>query len=367
MARGDAVSEQTEVAGHSRALTIIAVLLILGALKWSAPVTMPLAFAIVLIALCWPIRQGLRRHLPEPLSFFGAALALLLILGLFAACLYVTAQSLIDGLPRYEEDLRRLLDQGRQWLEARGLPAPREVADEQMLGRMAERLALQAWSGMGTLVFVLALAILGLPAVPQMHRAVVRLWDHSKRGREVIQTSRIAATKIQSYLATATLTSAITGVLSGLLALAVGLDFAFLWGLLAFVLNYIPTVGSVIAVIPPTLFALFQFQELVTPLVVLGGLTVVQIGMGSFVYPTLAGRALEVLPVVLLFSLALWSFIWGVPGALLATPLTVTIMIALREVDRARWLPELLSHQPEPEAGRPSIGNRIKAALSSAP
>jgi AI-2 transport protein TqsA len=120
----------------------------------------------------------------------------------------------------------------------------------------------------------------------------------------------------------------------------------------------------VIAVIPPALFALLQFKGVLMPLVVLTGLSVIQIVMGSFVYPTLAGRNLQVMPVVLLFSLGFWGFIWGIPGALLATPLTVTIMIVLREFDSTRWVPELLSIEPDREPRRPALVTRIKAALS---
>jgi predicted PurR-regulated permease PerM len=169
---------------------------------------------------------------------------------------------------------------------------------------------------------------------------------------------------VQRYLAAATLTSAITGVLSGLFALVVGLDFAFLWGLIAFVLNYIPTVGSVVAVIPPALFAFLQFDGILMPLVVFFGLSIIQIVMGSFVYPTIAGRTLQVMPVVLLFSLGFWAFIWGIPGALLATPLTVTIMIVLREFGSIRWLPELLADEPRGEQDEAPIMAKIKHALS---
>jgi len=148
---------------------------------------------------------------------------------------------------------------------------------------------------------------------------------------------------------TATLTSAITGLLTGLLALAVGLDLAFLWAMIAFFLNYIPTIGSVIAVIPPVLFAVLQFDGLLMPLVVLAGLTILQIAMGSFVFPQLAGRYVMIMPVVILAGVAFWGWVWGIPGALLATPLTTTILIVCGEFRATRWITILLSR----ESGRP--------------
>ena len=259
--------------------------------------------------------------------------------------------------------MQNLLEQIRNWLQSHGLPAPQDMVQQETLGRLARRVVAGLYSWGGLILFILALAILGLPAVPQLRRSVERIWNHGETGREVLQTSRRAARNVQRFLATATLTSGITGVLSGLFALAVGLDFAFLWALIAFVLNYIPTVGSIIAVIPPTLFAFLQFDGILMPLVVFLGLSIIQIVMGSFVYPTLAGRHLQVMPVMLLFSLGFWAFIWGIPGALLATPLTVTIMIVLREFESTRWLPELLS-TGDGERESPAIVERIKAVLS---
>lgn len=352
-----------EAGVRSRALVIIAVLLTLAGLKWSTPATMPLAFAIFLIALCWPIREFLNRHVSSKLSFVGTTLALLIVLALFVGAIYFAAQSLASGLPKYTQDLQSLLEQVRSWLQSHGLPAPQEMVQQQTLGRLAQRLVTGLYTWSGLILFILALAILGLPAVPQMRRSVERMWDHGETGRELLGTSRRAAQDVQRYLAAATLTSAITGVLSGLFALIVGLDFAFVWGLIAYVLNYIPTVGSVIAVIPPTLFALLQFDGILMPLVVLLGLSIIQIVMGSFVYPTVAGRHLQVMPVVLLFSLGFWGFIWGIPGALLATPLTVTIMIVLREFESARWIPELLSNESHGQRESPTIVERIRGAL----
>jgi predicted PurR-regulated permease PerM len=348
----------------NRALVVIAILLVLAGLKWSTPATMPLAFAIFLIALCWPIREFLNRHVSSALSFVGTTLALLIVLALFVGAIYFAVQSVASGLPKYNQDLQNLLDHVRSWLQGHGLPAPREMIQEETLGRLARNVVTGLYTWSGLVLFVLALAILGLPAVPQMRRSIERMWDHGETGREVLDTSRRAAQKVQRYLAAATLTSGITGVLSGLLALVVGLDFAFLWGLIAFVLNYIPTVGSVIAVIPPTLFAFLQFDGILMPLVVFLGLSIIQIVMGSFVYPTVAGRHLQVMPVVLLFSLGFWAFIWGIPGALLATPLTVTILIVLREFGSAHWVPELLAAEPSGERDSRAIIERIKAALS---
>jgi AI-2 transport protein TqsA len=184
-----------------------------------------------------------------------------------------------------------------------------------------------------------------------------------QRGKEILAVARDAAHRVQRYLVTATLTSAVTGLLTGLFALAIGLDLAFLWAMIAFFLNYIPTVGSVVAVIPPVLFAILQFDGLLMPLVVLAGLTILQIAMGSFVFPQLAGRYVMVMPVVILAGLAFWGWIWGIPGALLATPLTTTILIVCGEFRATRWITILLSREtdPEPVGAKREGGRRDEA------
>ncbi len=132
-----------------------------------------------------------------------------------------------------------------------------------------------------------------------------------------------------------TLTSAITGVATWLAALAFGLPLAWVWGFLAFLLEYIPSVGSALAVIPPTLMALAEggMPKAAAVLLVIGGL---QVFFGNVVDPRLEGKLMSLSPFGVLLSIVFWGWLWGPAGALLAVPLTVAAVIACRHIPGAR-------------------------------
>jgi AI-2 transport protein TqsA len=124
---------------------------------------------------------------------------------------------------------------------------------------------------------------------------------------------------------------------------ALGLHFAEFWALLVFILNYIPTIGSIFATIFPSLLALVQFESLVPFVVLLVGITLIQQLLGSFIEPNLMGMTLNLSPLVVVVSLIVWGLIWGVVGMFLCVPITVIIVIILANFPATRWVAVLLS------------------------
>ena len=120
-----------------------------------------------------------------------------------------------------------------------------------------------------------------------------------------------------------------------------GVDFALLWGLLAFLLNYIPTLGMFIATIPPVVVALIQFGP-GSALLVLAGYGVINFTLGNFVEPRIMGRALGLSPLVVFMSMVFWGWLWGPIGALFAVPLTMVIRDLLANTEDLRWAAVLL-------------------------
>src|SRR5690606_4682895 len=113
--------------------------------------------------------------------------------------------------------------------------------------------------------------------------------------------------------------------------LLVGMDLVFLWAILQFVLNYVPTLGSIVAGTFPAVYALVQFGA-GKALLVIGGIVLIEQVMGNYVDPRLQGRTLDISPLVVLVSIVFWGWVWGVAGALLAVPLTATIMIVCAHI-----------------------------------
>lgn len=146
-----------------------------------------------------------------------------------------------------------------------------------------------------------------------------------------------------SYITIKTFASFLTAFLSYLVLIMVGVDFAIFWAFLIFILNYIPTIGSIIATAFPALLALVQFDTLSPFFIVLIGVMGIQIAIGSFIEPRLLGDTLNISPLVVILSLALWGLLWGVVGMLLCVPITMILIIVFAQFPSTRPIAVFLS------------------------
>lgn len=148
---------------------------------------------------------------------------------------------------------------------------------------------------------------------------------------------------VRKYISIKMLTSTATGVLSYVFMKVVGVDFAEFWALLIFLLNFIPTIGSIVATIFPSLITLVQFDTYTPFFVVFGGVTAIQVCVGNILEPRLMGNSLNLSPLIILLNLSLWGLIWGIPGMFLCVPLLVISMIVFSHVPQTRPIAILLS------------------------
>jgi predicted PurR-regulated permease PerM len=142
---------------------------------------------------------------------------------------------------------------------------------------------------------------------------------------------------VHSYLGIKAAISLVTGLLIFIWLSILGVDYAVLWGLLAFLLNFVPTVGSFIAAVPAVLLAVVQLGLLHAGLT-LAGFVVVNLVMGNMIEPRWMGRGLNLSPLVVFVSLVLWGWVLGPVGMLLSIPLTIMIKIALESQQETRWI-----------------------------
>jgi AI-2 transport protein TqsA len=148
---------------------------------------------------------------------------------------------------------------------------------------------------------------------------------------------------IQKYISIKMFTSSMTGLLSYTFLRIVDVDFAGVWGLLIFLLNFIPTVGSIIATIFPAMIALAQSDGYTLFILVLAGIGVLQICIGNILEPRLMGNSFNLSPIVILLNLGLWQYIWGIPGMFLCVPFLITLTIILSHFPRTRPIAIILS------------------------
>jgi len=348
------IFDRTEQNPGARLLFVLACLVVVVyGIKYAAPILLPSALAVFLAVLSLPIMIFLQhRRFPAPLAI---GLTVLVVVCMFGLVILLASQSMSElqaRLPRYAVRLQDLQEQWIQGLESRlGLPLggylstdlinPAAVVD--LAGSAVGRIAQFVTTTF--LVFLIMIFMLGEATVfPAKIRYVF--------GDEVAHEDRLAkvVAEVQTYLGIKTVISLATGLILGAWCYVMDLDFPILLGLTAFVLNYVPTVGSIIAGLPAVLLSLILHGTLAHALVVTGGYVVVNTLFGNILEPNLMGRRLGLSTLVVILSLLFWGWAWGPLGALLSVPLTVVVKIWLENTQDLRWVAILLDKTPPPRA-----------------
>jgi predicted PurR-regulated permease PerM len=202
---------------------------------------------------------------------------------------------------------------------------------------------------LGFSLIVFLFLMLGLLEVSELRGKFKILCDEEAAWR-LLQVGERITSKLRTYMVARTLASLLVGLLTWLIARLAGLELAVAWGVIAFILNYIPFLGSFVAVILPALFAVVQFGPSRTPLIILLALAVMQFVIGNYLEPLFSGTALNISPFTVVFSVFFWSFMWGFPGAFIGVPLMLAFLAICEHYPSTRWVSVLLSVRP-PQPG----------------
>ena len=365
--------------------------IVVAGLRAAGPFLLPLFFAIFLSILSWPLFAWLKRHRCPPLLGVGVTvLANIAVVALLLTLVSGSVTSLTRALPRYQDAVERRAGAGLEWLNQHGIdtsdfdwliappesgtggvllpgpidplgapegeappaivgaeapapgdtsrPTPRGTWDVTRLVdlfvgtlRGLARFLSKAFVVLLMMIFIL----LEASALPAKLNRAFRLGD-AELARMVKATR-----EIQTYLGMKTLISVATGVLAGTWVWILGVDYPALWGLIAFLLNYIPSLGSIIAAIPPVALTLLDIGP-GRAILVAAGFLVINMVLGNFVEPALMGRQFGLSTFIVFLSLVFWYWLWGPVGALLSVPLTMIIKIFLENTEDLRWIATLL-------------------------
>ena len=197
-------------------------------------------------------------------------------------------------------------------------------------------------SFIGNLFFIIIFLIFMLGGRDSLVARVHKAFDE-KKAKEMISIVKSIENQVQHYLVLKTFISLLTAVISGIIIYAGGLDFVLFSSLLIFILNFIPNIGSIIAVAFPILTGLIKFGFSVNILIVTLGLMLTQMIAGNVIEPKIAGRNLNLSPIVILISLIFWGYIWGIIGMILAVPLTSAMKIIFSHINILKPLSKLIS------------------------
>ena len=306
-------------------LGLCAAVLVFAALEAARSLLAPVAFALFIIAIVWPFQRRLQAHIPQFLALLITILVVLVVISSVVALLLWgmnrVGQWLAANYPRFQE----LYLQAVHWLEGHGISLMSQVADTfdaSWLLRALQEVGGRLHGLITFTVITLTFTILGLLEVDVARNNISRL-ENRDAARTLLAAGAQIATKFQKYMLVRSVMSALTGAVIWAIALLAGLELATAWGVIAFVFNYIPFIGSLFATIFPTLFALAQFESVQLALAVLVCLNLVQFGIGSYLEPRMAGATLSISPFLVLFAIFFWSLIWGIAGAFIGVPIVI--------------------------------------------
>ena len=332
-----------------RALIITAAFVIVVAgIRTAEAIMVPfLLAAFIAIISAPPLFWLQQRGVPMLLAMLSV-MALVVVVGLSVILLVGTSlDDFVRNLPFYQIRLQDSITALLQWLQGHGLTLSNEVVLKYLDPRAAMGLIGLMVNGVGSMLahsfLVLLTVIFILFEASTFPAKIHAIWQ----GDGEFTQLRTFLHNVQSYIAIKTSMSLATGVLVAVWLVILRVDYPVLWGVLAFLLNYVPNIGSLIAALPAIVLALIQGGPALA-LYSAGGYLVINAVIGNVIEPRLLGRGLGLSTLVVFLSLVFWGWVLGPVGMLLSVPLTMTVKIALESSEDTRWVALLLSSEVPP-------------------
>lgn len=333
---------------------LAALVVLLWGLNAAREVLVPLTFAGLLGMLAAPAVFWLRdRRVPPLVGIPAVMFGVVVVLAAFILILGTSVAGLTDKLPFYQERLTEVIISSVGWLDRLNVGFSVSTQDLTDLVRPKEAFAVvgQMLTGIAGLlsntfvvVLVLVFLLFELVSIPDKI-------NHAFGARAInTEHTARALSDVKRYVVIKTYVSLSTGLVVGLFCAVVGVDFPVLWGLLAFLLNYIPNVGSIIAGIPPVLIALIA-HGFGRATIVLAGYAVINMVIGNVIEPPLLGKRLGLSAFYVFLSLVVWGAIWGPAGMLLSVPLTMLMKLGFEASPNLKWVSVMMdSGVPDSDA-----------------
>lgn len=328
---------------HRRSVVILTILAVLAVLKLAADFFIPVAISMFFVAMVWPVKTWLSRHLPESLSNLGSFIALILFFLAFGGSFYFAFSEIVEKAPHYQEEFSKLWNETKTESANNGVDTKEKVKFVDVRN-FALNVLTNFHESVLLLIVVLAYVTLALPEL-SVWKPKFRQCMGKETSERLVITGEQLGKSFQQYFVSMLICGAISSIVTFAVCYFLGLDFIAVWTILAFLLSFIPVIGAFLTVVPPTILAFLQFGGIQMPLTVFGVLSFIHMVLGNVVEPKIQGKMMSISPLVVLVSLSLWSYLWGIAGALLAAPLTQGIIITCRHYERTKWIACLLSER----------------------
>jgi len=325
-----------------------AIIIIIAGVMAAKDIVVPILLALFLSIICTqPILFLEKRKIPYGIAVLIVLTTLANVLILLGSIVGNSISGFMVDLPIYEEKLSEMLEIVIAILNKTGTDISAEqlfnlIDPEQVLSFTAVAAGEigKVLSDSFIIIFIMIFMLLEIKIFILKTELIEKIFGNS------LEYLNKIGVNIRHYLSIKTWVSIITGILIWLWLLVLGIEYAVLWGLLAFLLNYIPTIGSILAAVPTILFALVV--QGIEGMIWTGiGYLIIEMVMGNIVEPKVMGKGLGLSTLVVFLALIIWGFILGTVGMFLSIPLTITIKIILEQNERTRWIAVLLGTEKE--------------------
>jgi len=326
------------------AMPPVAIALVIAATSWYllrelTPLLRPLLLAIFLCYVILPVYHGLRSKFPGHLTVVGLAAATMFLLYLVVLVLQDNVIALREDLPRLTHRAKAIIVSSREFVNETfpwAAPTAEEMsrADEQRVASLHD--SLTPWLNFGANLLVEAglVAVYVLFLLLDANRWPNRLRTafYKDQGENILGVVGKINASIISYFRVQVVVSLMIGVGVTLIMWGTGTSFPVLWGLLNFFGNFVPYLGSIVGYSVPVIFCFLDHELGWPPVIAAILMLILHLTLAYFIVPTMTGKAVGLSPLVVLISLAFWGLCWGVPGMVLAVPLTVIVKIILDNI-----------------------------------
>jgi AI-2 transport protein TqsA len=331
-------------------LGLCAAVLVAAALQAGQSIFAPIVFALFVIGLVWPVQRAVQARIPAGIALIGTILVTCAVVAVLAFAIAWAFGRVAQWVIANAAQFQALYAAKVSWLEARGVEGAGLLAaqfDTRWMVRVAQGVLAQLQGVISFVVVTAVFVILGLLEVRQVASQLEGM-EGRPAARRVLAGLAASASKLRVYMMVRSLASVLTGLLVWAFARYMGLDLAAEWGVIAFVLNYIPFIGPLVATVFPTAVGLLQFGSWQAVATIFAVLQVIQFLIGSYLEPRLTGNYLSVSPFMVLVAVFLGAFLWGIPGAFIGVPVLIAALTLCEQFEGSRWVANLLSGRHAP-------------------
>jgi len=336
---------------RNTAYILIISIVIVIVLIYGKSLLIPFVFALLLWFMVREIKSQLnkfafvKKHVPSWVKTMLSAGTIIIFLGLVSSLISANIKDLAESYPKYEKNIDYLINEVNTTLNIDVMQMARVQAGDFDFGNILASIFNSITDVLSSAFMILIYAIFMFLEETHFQAKLKKVFSKESRFQTVSEILLKVEVSISKYITLKTLVSLITGVASYVVLLIIGIDSPFFWAFLISLLNFIPTIGSLIATVFPALFCLLQFGEFTPGLMVLIFVGIIQLAVGNFLEPKLMGNSMNLSALVTIVALTFWGAIWGITGMILSIPITVIMVIVFSQVPSLRPVAIMLSEK----------------------